>query len=300
MLDGWLCPVRLWAGRSDAQAFANIYLRVLAMIRLLVPCLAMVCLGANPDPATAQNTRGKPKDGPMPWKELLEKKNFEKGGASLPYRLMRPEKVEGGKKYPLVIFLHGAGERGNDNEAQLVHGVKEFAKPGAREKYPCFLVAPQCPTGKQWVQVPWNADKHDMPPVPSAPASLLTGLMDELEKSLPVDLDRVYITGLSMGGYGTWDLLSRQPDRFAAAVPVCGGGDEKKAAVMKKVPIWAFHGALDVAVPVARSRNMVDAVNRAGGNARYTEYPQVAHDSWNPCYADAEMMDWMFRQARGR
>jgi len=83
-------------------------------------------------------------------------------------------------------------------------------------------------------------------------------------------------------------------------VPVCGGGDEKKAAVMKKVPIWAFHGALDVAVPVARSRNMVDAVNRAGGNARYTEYPQVAHDSWNPCYADAEMMDWMFRQARGK
>lgn len=237
----------------------------------------------------------------MPWKDQLEKKTFEKDGGVLPYRLMRPENPKGdGKKYPLVIFLHGAGERGNDNEVQLVHGVKEFAKPEARQKYPCYLVAPQCPTGKQWVQVPWNAEKHDMPPVPSQPALLLTGLLDQLLETLPIDPDRVYITGLSMGGYGTWDLLSRQPERFAAAVPVCGGGDEKKAAKMKDVPIWAFHGAKDNAVPVSRSRNMVEAVNKAGGAVRYTEYPDVAHDSWNACYADPDMMAWMFRQVRAK
>jgi predicted peptidase len=103
-----------------------------------------------------------------------------------------------------------------------------------------------------------------------------------------------------MGGYGTWDLLSRQPERFAAAVPVCGGGDEKKAGKMVKVPIWAFHGAKDEAVPVSRSRNMVGAVNKAGGAAKYTEYPDVGHDSWNGCYADPEMMEWLFGQKRGR
>jgi predicted peptidase len=253
-----------------------------------------------PSEAAAKCPIQKKKESPMPWKEMLEKKEFEKDGGTLPYRLMRPETVEAGKKYPLVIFLHGAGERGTDNEVQLVHGVKDFAKPEARKKYPCFLVAPQCPQGKQWVQVPWSADKHDMPPVPSAPAALLVGLMDELEKNLPVDLDRVYITGLSMGGYGTWDLLSRQPERFAAAVPVCGGGDEKKAGKMVKVPIWAFHGAKDEAVPVSRSRNMVGAVNKAGGAAKYTEYPDVGHDSWNGCYADPEMMEWLFGQKRGR
>jgi predicted peptidase len=267
---------------------------------VLTHFLVTASVGVPLEPVPARNTAPSSKDAPMAWKEMLEKKTFEKDGGALPYRLMRPETMEPGKKYPLVIFLHGAGERGTDNEVQLVHGVKEFAKPEARKKYPCFLVAPQCPTGHQWVQVPWGADKHDMPPVPSAPASLLVGLMDELQKSLPVDPDRVYITGLSMGGYGTWDLLSRQPERFAAAVPVCGGGDEKKAGVMKKVPIWAFHGGLDVAVPVARSRNMVDAVNQAGGNARYTEYPQVGHDSWNPCYADPEMMEWLFGQKRGK
>ncbi len=266
----------------------------------LSACLPALCL-VLPMQETVRKTNEatKAQEKTMAWKSLLEKEVWKpETNGGLPYRMMRPENLEPGKKYPLVIFLHGAGERGNDNEVQLVHGVKDFANPGARKKYPCFLVAPQCPVNKQWVQVPWSSPSHDMPPKPSQPASLLVGLLDSLQKTLPIDADRVYITGLSMGGYGSWDLLARQPERFAAAVPVCGGGDEKKAERMKNVPIWAFHGGQDGAVPVSRSRNMVNAVNQAGGWAKYTEYPEVGHDSWNACYADPEMMAWLFAQVR--
>lgn len=235
---------------------------------------------------------------PMEWHSLLAKEQFRFGDNVLPYRYMAPARVEDGKKYPLVIFLHGAGERGNDNNVQLVHGVKAFANPEAREKYPCFLIAPQCPVGKRWVEVDWSAKRHDMPPRPSEPLNWLLGLLEKLKKEKPIDLDRVYVTGLSMGGYGTWDLLSRHADLVAAAVPICGGGDESKAPAMKGVPIWAFHGDKDTAVIPERSRRMVEAVKKAGGTVKYTEYPGVGHNSWDPAYADKELLPWMFAQKR--
>jgi predicted peptidase len=241
---------------------------------------------------------GQAKD-PLP----MEKHEFEDArGQKLPYRLLKPLVVEKGKRYPLVVFLHGAGERGTDNEKQLIHGVPQFATEENRKKYPCFLIAPQCPEGKRWVEVDWGADSHKLPKEPSEPARLTLELIHRSMKELPIDPDRVYVTGLSMGGYGTWDLVARRPDLFAAAAPVCGGADEATAATIKHVPVWVFHGAKDTAVKPARSRNMVAALEKAGGKPKYTEYPDVGHNSWDNAYRDPEFYKWLFaqRQPAGR
>jgi predicted peptidase len=219
-------------------------------------------------------------------------------GETLPYQLMLPENYDPKQSYPLVIFLHGAGERGTDNVKQSVHGVPQFASEENRKKYPCFLIAPQCPEEKKWVEVDWAADKHDTPKEPSAPARLTLELIDSLVKNYSIDKQRIYLTGLSMGGYGTWDLLARRPDFFAAGVVVCGGADEATAEKLKSLPLWVFHGAKDGVVKPIRSQRMVEALKKVGSKVRYTEYPTVGHDSWNPAYQDPEMMKWLFEQKR--
>jgi predicted peptidase len=212
----------------------------------------------------------------------------------LKYRLFKPEGVEG--KLPLVLFLHGAGERGDDNAAQTKHGVKAFTARQA--KNPHVLVAPQCPKGKKWNDVDWHAATHRTPEKPSEPMALVMELLDVLPKELPIDPARIYVTGLSMGGYGTWDLLSRRPELFAAGVPICGGGDETAAAKIAKVPQWIFHGDKDTVVKPERSRNMVEALKKAGGDPKYTEYPGVGHNSWDQAYGDPALFDWLFAQKR--
>ncbi len=221
-------------------------------------------------------------------------------GAKLPYRWLAPASLEAGRKYPVVLFLHGAGERGNNNSAQLTHGTKLYLEPANRTKFPCFVVAPQCPAGKQWVDMPWGGDKGTQPPQPSEPMKLAIELLDSLPKSLPVDLDRIYVTGLSMGGYGTWDLITRFPERFAAAVPVCGGGDAQVAARAAKVPVWAFHSDDDGVVKVIRTRNMLAAMRKAGGQPKYFEYFGLGHGSWGRAYSEPELLPWMFTQRRGQ
>lgn len=229
----------------------------------------------------------------------LDKHVFkDKDGKSLPYQLMNPARIDANRKYPLVVFLHGAGERGTDNEAQLVHGVPQFASKENREKYPCFLVAPQCPVSAKWAEVNWSANTHTLPKDVSEPGRLTLLLIESLQKEQPIDPKRIYITGLSMGGYGTWDLLVRKPDLFAAAAPVCGGADEATADKIKHIPIWAFHGGKDGVVKPQRSRNMIDALKKAGANPKYTEYPDVGHDSWNPAYKDPEFYKWLFAQSK--
>jgi predicted peptidase len=229
----------------------------------------------------------------------LEKHVFADAlGEKLPYRLLKPEAIDSAKKYPLVVFLHGAGERGSDNEKQLVHGVPQFAAKEVREKFPCFLVAPQCPDGKKWVEVDWGAERHTQPKEMSVPEQLIVELVETLIQTKPIDPKRVYITGLSMGGFGTWDLLVRRPDLFAAAVTVCGGGDEATAETIKHIPVWAFHGAKDGAVKPARSRNMIAALEKAGGKPKYTEYPDVGHNSWDKAYKDPELFKWLFAQKK--
>jgi predicted peptidase len=219
------------------------------------------------------------------------------GGEELPYRLLRPKDYQSAKRYPLILFLHGAGERGKDNRAQLVHGMKDFASDEIRDKYPCVVVAPQCPADAQWVDTPWSADAHTMPAQPTVPMRQTLALLETLEKEFSIDARRVYVTGLSMGGFGAWDAVQRQPRRFAAAVPVCGGGDVAQAKTIAHIPVWAFHGGADTVVKPKRSRDMIEALRAAGGTPRYTEYPQTGHDAWSATYRNPEMYAWLFAQA---
>ncbi len=213
---------------------------------------------------------------------------------------MKPAKIEAGKKYPLVFFLHGAGERGNDNEKQLTHFPDKMASAENREKFPCFLLAPQCRTDKRWVEVPWSDAKST--PM-GKPGDQMQAALDALEKVLkenPIDTSRIYLTGLSMGGYGSWDLAARQPERFAAVGPICGGGDEAQGERLKNVPLWAWHGDKDTAVPVERSRKMIEAIKKAGGSPKYTELPGVGHNSWSQAYSpEGGLVAWMFEQRKG-
>ena len=215
------------------------------------------------------------------------------------YRLMRPAVVEPGTKYPLVLFLHGAGERGDDNEKQLAYLPTWLAEDAWRRKYPCFVLAPQCRTDSRWADFNWS-DKTSVPqkPQPTADLAAAVAALDAVVKAEPVDPGRVYLTGLSMGGYGSWDLAARMPERFAAVIPICGGGDEATAPKLKALPIWCFHGDADAVVPVERSRTIVEAVKAAGGNVTYTELEGVKHDSWTPAYRDPATLDWLFRQKR--
>ena len=220
-------------------------------------------------------------------------------GATLLYRLLTPKNYEPGKKYPLVLFLHGAGERGTDNSAQLKHGAGLFLEPAVREKYACFVVAPQCPPEQKWTDIDWQ-NGGPLPPEPSAPAKLTLAVLEGLTKEFSIDPERLYVTGLSMGGYGSWDHICRSPSRWAAAVPICGGGDKSSAARVKDMAIWAFHGDADKAVPVERTREMIEALRAAGGHPLYSEYPGVEHDSWTAAYQEPELLPWLFAQRRGK
>jgi len=219
-------------------------------------------------------------------------------GGVLLYRMMMPADYDPDKEYPLVLFLHGAGERGDDNKAQLAHGMRDFASATNREQHPAIVVAPQCPKNQQWVDVPWSQLSHEMPKKPSKSMQKTLELLASLQKELSVDEDRIYITGLSMGGFGTWDAIQRRPDYFAAAAPICGGGDTAFAKQLAHIPIWAFHGDADGAVKVERSRSMIKAIKDAGGDPQYTEYPGVGHNSWAATYANPKFYAWLFEQQR--
>ena len=215
------------------------------------------------------------------------------------YRLLSPEKIEPGKKYPVILYLHGAGERGDDNSAQLMYFPEQMASPEWRAKYPCFLIAPQCRKNKWWANPLRPKDPAEAPPGVSEQMQVAEGILAEVEKNCPVDPQRIYLTGLSMGGFGSWQLAMRRPEHFAALVPICGGGDDSKAAALVKLPIWVFHGAKDTVVRPELSRKMVDAIKAAGGDPKYTEFLEAGHDSWTPAYSDPNgVVPWMFEQAR--
>jgi predicted peptidase len=233
------------------------------------------------------------------WEDSYEAKTYQNAEKqSLLCRLLKPEKIEPGKTYPLVLFLHGLGERGSDNAKQLAYFAKGFTEPERRHKYPCFVVAPQCPLDAHWVEIDFRQPSHEMPEKPSVPLRLALEMVDKLAAELPVDKGRTYITGLSMGGFGTWDAIQRRPDFFAAAIPVCGGGDLAQAQKLKNLPIWAFHGDKDTTVPVTRTTDMIEAIRKAGGMPRITVYPGVDHNSWDATYADPEVWAWLFAQRR--
>lgn len=222
-------------------------------------------------------------------------------GPNFRYRLLRPLDLAKDEKTPLLIFLHGAGERGDDNLSQLKYLPEQLAAPESRKKYRCFVLAPQCRADSSWVDAIWGA-KESMP-IADRPTQDLSQVMTTIEHLLltePIDLTRIYLTGLSMGGYGAWELACRAQGMFAAVAPICGGGDEAVAPRLIRIPIWAWHGELDDAVPVERSRDMVQAIRDAGGSlCRYTELPGEGHKSWLPAYRDETgLLDWMFSQRR--
>ena len=220
-------------------------------------------------------------------------------GATIPYRFTAPKAVEAGKKYPLVILFHGAGERGTNNVAQLVHGATDILNYMRERGIEGYFIAGQCPADKQWVDTPWSLMAHRMPEKPSESMALMIELIEKTMKELPVDRNQVLVTGISMGGYGTWDIVQRHPDWFAAAMPCCGGGDVTLAWKIRGVPIWAFHGDQDCVVPFKRSRDMVSALWAVDGNVRYREYPGVGHGCWGPTYADWDnVLAWFFAQRR--
>ncbi len=184
------------------------------------------------------------------------------------------------KNWPLLVFLHGAGERGSDVSRVKVHGPAKLVEQG--KDLPFIIVSPQCPAGKWW---PYMAEA-------------VIALIDEITERYPVDTRRIYLTGLSMGGYGTWAIGCMYPERFAAIAPICGGGLPYLAANLKDVPVWAFHGAKDSVVPVQQSQEMVDAVNRAGGQAKLTVYPEADHDSWTQTYSNDQLYQWLLSKSR--
>jgi predicted peptidase len=231
-------------------------------------------------------------------RDRFEARTFADGDYKLNYRLLKPKTVNGSQEYPLVLFLHGAGERGEDNEKQLVHGMNDFASDEVMAKHSAFILAPQCPTGEQWGGINRLA-KSPTPPDQLAPAlAAALKAVDALRKEFPIDDHRIYITGLSMGGYGTWDALAKRPELFAAAAPICGGGKPEAVSKFKDVPIWAFHGADDKTVPVEQSREMIEALKAAGAKPKYTEYPGVGHNSWAQTYADPAFYEWLFAQRK--
>ena len=199
-------------------------------------------------------------------------------------------------KYPLVIFLHGSGERGNDNEAQLKWGVKNFATSENMKLHPSIVIAPQCPKNTGWGN--FSREGMSLLAEPTKTMKLLRELITKAIEELPVDTNRIYITGLSMGGFGTFDAVSRYPDLFAAAVPVCGGGDTIKAESIAHIPMWIFHGAKDGAVNAVLSLNMLNALTKAGAHPGFTQYPEVGHFSWIAAYSDTMMMEWLFNQRK--
>lgn len=233
---------------------------------------------------------------------LYEKKMFKaSNGTELPYRFLLPAGYDDSKKYPLVLFLHGAGERGNDNEKQLVHGAKLFLTDENRKNFPAIVVIPQCPTDNYWANV--NVDRTTSPLTLTfdytRPETTALFAAIELVKKLiseeRVDKKRIYITGLSMGGMGTFEAVYRYPKLFAAAAPICGGGDathySRKAA---KVPFWIFHGDKDVVVNVKESQAMVTKLKSLKAKVKYTEYPGVNHNSWDNAFAEPDFMGWLF------
>lgn len=219
-------------------------------------------------------------------------------GTSLPYRLLKPAGYDAKQKYPVLLFLHGAGERGDNNAAQLHHGGAQMAKD-LQAAGPCFVIAPQCPNGKQWVNTNWSKGSYSTEKVEiSGPLGAALEALAAARKEFSIDPNRVYIMGLSMGGYGTWDAVARNPTLFAAAVPICGAGDPEKAPALKGTAVWAFHGGNDTVVPTQGSRDMAAALEKAGVNSKYTEYPGVGHNSWSKAWAEPELWKWLLAQKR--
>ena len=232
----------------------------------------------------------------LPDLSLFEAHRHIQGNDTLPYRLYRSEKADTmTEALPLVLFLHGAGERGNDNSMQLKHCIKYFLDDTVTSRYPFLLMVPQCPNDKRWVNTDWSLPEHTMDSVPTTELRGAMAVLDSLVGVGAVDSTRVYICGISMGGFGTWDALQRWPEKFAAAIPICGGGDPAYAEVMKDIPVYIFHGLLDGVVMPSRSVQMYNALKEVGNEeAILVTYPELGHLCWDAAFSTPGLFEWLF------
>ena len=202
---------------------------------------------------------------------------------SLPYGIYIPKNYDCGEVYPLLVFLHGAGERGNDNHLQLTVALQKMFDDPTSPVYDSIVIAPQCPDNEQWVNVPFDCGNYSVAETPeSVWLEAVCGIIRDCICDYNIDRNRIYITGISMGGYGTWDMLCRHGNRIAAGMPVCGGGDPTYARRLKNIPIRTFHGSEDGAVPPEGTRKMFAALKKAGSTSvSYTELDGMSHGIWD-------------------
>jgi predicted peptidase len=248
-------------------------------------CLQWAVVSAAAFSFAGCSSISRPKIAGQDWAEF---NTVIKKPANYNYLVHQPAKAGPGEKFPLLLFLHGMGERGTNLGLVAVHGPPKLIKNGM--DLPFIVVSPQCPLGEYW--------NHDA----------LARLVDQVVDKYPVDPTRVYVTGLSMGGYGTWSLITHYPEKFAAAAPICGGGsivavaaqNKTKSDELKKLPIWVFHGAKDSVVPLSESELMVKLLERRRGQAKLTVYPDADHDSWTATYNNKELFDWFLSHRRSQ
>ena len=216
---------------------------------------------------------------------------------SLPYRLFIPQRYDSSMSYPLVLWLHGSAGRGIDNMKNITGGnylgAHAWTEDSIQLKHPCFVVAPQCPETTLWV----SNDGRDTPP---DQLDFVVALIANLRQSYQIDSNRIYVAGQSMGGIAVWEIISRYPNLFAAAMPICGIGNTLRAPTLTHIPIWAFHGAGDSSIPVERTREMINAIKQAGGHPKYSEYDGIGHEVWNRAFRERELLPWIFAQKRNR
>lgn len=234
--------------------------------------------------------------------QAFEKKEFVVGNDTMPYRLLLPENYNPAIRYPVILFLHGAGERGKDNELQLVHGARLFLKEEVRKDFPSIVIFPQCPKNSYWSNMDTkiiNGEKSfvfraDGEPTPAL--NLAQQLLYFIIQNYSVEKKQVYVGGLSMGGMGTFEIVRRNPLLFAAAFPICGGAVPETASQLKNVKWWIFHGGKDNVVPPFHSEQMAEALKSVMADVRFTLYPEANHNSWDAAFAEPELLKWLFSQ----
>jgi predicted peptidase len=227
---------------------------------------------------------------------------FIKNHDTMPYRVLLPLNFNPSHKYPLILFLHGSGERGNDNNKQLVHGGSLFVADSVRQKYPAIVVFPQCSENSFWANITRQYDSNTQKTSfafkpdgePTEAMKLLLDLLRTIEDNYPVDKRRMYVGGLSMGGMGTFELVRRRPGTFAAAIPICGGADTSSAAQLSKTAWWIFHGLKDPVVNPQFSEDMAGALKACGADVKLTLYPEDGHNSWDDAFREPDLFKWLF------
>jgi predicted peptidase len=236
-----------------------------------------------------------------------DKGNFIKGKDSIAYRILLPENFDPAKQYPILFFLHGRGESGNDNQKQLVHGGKLFLKPEIRKQFPAIVVFPQCSADSYWANVIISTDTEGKRVFnfqekgkPTKAMQALVGMVADFMKKSYVDKKQVYAGGLSMGGMGTYELLRRKPRLFAAAFAICGGDNVANVQKYKKIPLWIFHGEKDDVVPVGFSTLISDQLKVLGRPAKLTLYPEANHNSWDAAFAEPDLLPWLLSNRKNK